>query len=75
LRRRSSQNLFAQYQDSNRIDDLMRRQEEALTIEREESAKRIRLENVDREIEIERKRLDLERQKLELEQLRRRLEQ
>lgn len=75
MRRRSSQNLFAQYQDSNRIDDLMRRQEEALTIEREESAKRIRLENVDREIEIERKRLDLERQKLELEQLRRRLEQ
>jgi hypothetical protein len=74
LRRRSSQNLFAQNQESSRIEDFLQRQAEAETIEREENAKRIRLENEDRAIEIEYKKVDLERRKLEVEKLRRELE-
>ena len=52
----------------------MRRQEEAITVEREEGAKRIKLENEQRAIQIEKERLELERQRLELEKLRRELQ-
>jgi hypothetical protein len=81
LRRRSSQNLLAQYQAGDHDgNDLMRRQEEAVTMEREENVKRLKLENEQRcvqiekeRLEIERERLEIEKQKLELEKLKREL--
>ncbi len=47
----------------------MRRQDEAVTVERKEYTKHLKLENEQRTVQIEKDRLEIERQKLELEKL------